>query len=283
MDYIIFDLEWTRNVRKVIPGCPDEIIQIGAVKYDKNLKYKASFNRYIKPNVYDGVDKKVVQITGITKEHLLRFGIPFTEAFREFKTFIGHDSVLLSWGPQDIQILRVNAQYYDKKTKLNFMYRFSDLQRYAAERLQNGEKQQMGLKTAADLCNISYDEETLHDAHVDAEISGKVFAEVFDKKTFPATVRDASVPKKTAEVKEKKPSAEAFALKCPDCGRILKNKSGWFQHSGAGNFFAFMQCKPCKRMLFATVETFRSKGGQIHYKRRLRFVDKVKDIKNITE
>ena len=49
MDYIIFDLEWSRNIKRVIPGCPDEIIQIGAVKYDKNLKYKGSFNRFVQP------------------------------------------------------------------------------------------------------------------------------------------------------------------------------------------------------------------------------------------
>ncbi|MBQ9914749.1 MAG: hypothetical protein IJO50_01260, partial [Clostridia bacterium] len=99
MDYIIFDLEWSRNIRHVIPKCPDEIIQIGAVKYDKNLKYKGSFNRFIRPGVYDKVDARVSEITGITKDHLLRFGVPFPEAFREFKTFMGHDAVLLSWGP----------------------------------------------------------------------------------------------------------------------------------------------------------------------------------------
>ncbi len=281
MDYIIFDLEWSRNIRRVIPGCPDEIIQIGAVKYDKNLNYKGSFNRFIKPNVYDGVDRKVVQITGITKEHLMRFGVPFMDAFREFKAFMGHDNVLLSWGPQDVQILRVNAQYYNKKTKLNFMYRFSDLQKYAAERLQVAEKQQIGLKTAADLCQIPYEEENLHDAHVDAEISGKVFAHVFDNKSFMATIRDASVPQKKTEPKAKKDHMDIFSLKCPDCGQALKNKSGWFRHTGAGNFFAFLRCKYCKRDIFASVESFRSKGGQTHFKRRLRFVDKIKNLKHL--
>ncbi len=283
MDYIIFDLEWSRNVRSVIPGCPDEIIQIGAVKYDKNLNYKGSFNRFIKPGVYDKVDKKVAQITGITKEHLLRFGIPFMEAFREFKAFMGHDAVLMSWGPQDIQILRVNAQYYNKNTKLTFMHRFSDLQRYATERLKNSDNQQLGLKTAAELCQIPYVEESLHDAHVDAEISGKVFASIFDKKSFASTIRNAAEPKKSATEKKKKTAAEAFVLKCPDCGKLLKNKSGWFRQSKAGNFYAFLRCSACKRDVFAGIETFPVKGGQNHYKRRLRFVDKVKDIKKFCE
>ncbi|MBR5236229.1 MAG: exonuclease domain-containing protein [Clostridia bacterium] len=282
MDYIIFDLEWSRNIRKVIPGCPDEIIQIGAVKYDKNLQYKGSFNRFIKPGVYDRIDNRVAQITGITKEHLLRFGIPFMQAFREFKAFVGHDAVLMSWGVQDIQILRTNAQYYNKNVKLSFMERFSDLQKYAAKRLNTDEKQQMGLKTAADLCQISYEPETLHDAHVDADISGKVFADIFDKKSFVETVYNILEEQKPVP-KTTKIDKWQFALACPECGKPLKNKSGWFRNTGGTQFFAFMFCKKCKRDVFSTVELFRSKGARIHYKRRLRFVDKIKDISKISE
>lgn len=279
MDYVIFDLEWSRNIRKVIPGCPDEIIQIGAVKYDKNLKYKGGFNRFIKPGVYETLDKRVAQITGITKEHLMRFGVPFSEAFREFKAFIGHDSVVMSWGSQDIQILRINAQYYNKKTKLTFMQNFSDLQRYAAARLKSGDKQQMGLKTAAELCQIAYDEETLHDAHVDATISGEVFVHVFEKKSFQGTVYNAAEPRQPA--KESQTPADTFIIKCPECGEVLKNKSGWFEQANAERFFALMRCKTCKRDALTTVEVFRGRGRQTHYKRRVRFADKVKDIKNI--
>lgn len=276
MEYIIFDLEWSRNIRRVIPKCPDEIIQIGAVKYDKHLKYKGSFNRFIKPGVYDRIDHKVAEITGITRDHLMRFGVPFPEAFREFKSFIGHDSVLMSWGPQDIQILRVNAQYYDKNAKLNFMHRFADLQKFAANRLMEGEKQQIGLKMAADLCQIAYEEETLHDAHVDAEISGKVFAEVFDKKLFPGYIYDAAAPKPKPEKKEADKKLQFF---CPDCGNELKNKSGWFCDTRNG--FALMRCNQCKRNLFASVEVYTDKEGKRRRKKRLRFVEKKKDINSL--
>ncbi|MBE7022711.1 MAG: exonuclease domain-containing protein [Ruminococcaceae bacterium] len=281
MDYIIFDLEWSRNIRHVIPKCPDEIIQIGAVKYDKNLQYKGSFNRFIKPGVYRSVDAKVAEITGITKEHLERFGVPFNEAFREFKAFMGREYILLSWGPQDVQVLRVNAQYYNKKARLTFMQHFADLQRYASLRLREGDKQQMGLQTAADLCQIDYDPETLHDAHVDAEISGQVFAKIFEKKSFAPFVTDASKPKKAAGLKESEAAKEQlekerFVLSCPECGKILKNKRGWF--SDGRNFFAFMRCKACKREVFTSVEAVRGRDGRPRYKRRLRFVDRIKGL-----
>lgn len=276
MEYIIFDLEWSRNIKRVIPKCPDEIIQIGAVKYDKNLKYKGSFNRFIKPGVYDRIDNRVAEITGITRDHLMRFGVPFPEAFREFKSFIGHDSVLMSWGVQDIQILRVNAQYYDKNAKLSFMHRFADLQKFAANRLAKDEKQQIGLKTAADLCQIAYEEETLHDAHVDADISGKVFTQIFDKKLFSAYVYDAAAPKPKVQKQAGEKKLQFF---CPDCGSELKNKTGWF--CDVRNGFALMRCKKCKKDLFASVEVYTDKEGKRRRKKRLRFVEKKNDIHNL--
>ncbi|MBQ2696516.1 MAG: exonuclease domain-containing protein, partial [Clostridia bacterium] len=274
MDYIIFDLEWSRNIKRVIPKCPDEIIQIGAVKYDKNLKYKGSFNRFIKPGVYDRIDHKVEEITGITRDHLLRFGVPFSEAFREFKAFMGHDSVLMSWGAQDIQILRVNAQYYDKNAKLNFMHRFADLQKFAAKQLNEGEKQQIGLKTAADLCQIAYEEETLHDAHVDAEISGKVFAKVFDRKLFSGYIYNAAQQQKKPESADKKGQDKQMQFLCPDCGGQLKNKSGWYCDVRCG--FALMRCNRCKKSLLVSVETYTDREGKKRRKKRLRFVEKKK-------
>ncbi len=278
MDYIIFDLEWSRNVRHVIPKCPDEIIQIGAVKYDKNMKYKGSFNRFIKPGVYDKVDAKVSEITGITKDHLLRFGVPFPEAFREFKSFMGHDSVLLSWGPQDIQILRVNAQYYDKNTKLSFMYHFADLQRYATMRLEPAEKQQLGLKTAADLCQIPYELESLHDAHVDAEISGEVFAKVFDKKSFMPYIINAVERQKKPEEKHKE-LPQKMLFHCPECGKDLKLKNGWYCDMRQGH--AIMRCKSCKKDVFVSVEVYCDKQGKRRRKKRLRIVEKKKDIQSL--
>ncbi len=280
MDYIIFDLEWSRNVRRVIPKCPDEIIQIGAVKYDKNMNYKGSFNRFITPSVYEGVDAKVAEITGITKRHLERFGVPFVEAFREFKSFMGRDYVLLSWGPQDIQILRTNAQYYNKHTKLNFMYRFADLQKYAAKRLKQDEKQQMGLTTAAALCNISYEEETLHDAHVDAEISGKVFAKVFDKKSLQPYIVNAAERKKQPDKKEETKSdaidVKKFTFTCPECAEMLTSNKNWFRDTG--RFLNLMRCKKCKTELLATVDFFTGKDGKPHYKKRLRKLTKIKNL-----
>ncbi|MGN1059736.1 MAG: hypothetical protein ACI4QW_04825, partial [Clostridia bacterium] len=171
---------------------------------------------------------------------------------------------------------------YNKNTKLTFMQRFSDLQRYAAKRLHTDEKQQIGLKTAAELCRIPYEQESLHDAHVDAEISGEVFVNVFDKKSFAETIRNASEPQKTTSGAIR-PDPGQFVLKCPDCGDTLKNKSGWFCHTSARQFFAFMRCGSCKRHVFATVEMFQGKGRRIHYKRRLRFVDKIKNISKICQ
>ena len=73
-----------------------------------------------------------------------------------------------------------------------------------------------------------------------------------------------------------KKDAEKFKLTCQDCGRPLKNKTGWF--CDGRNFFSFMRCNTCKKNVFAMVETITGRDGKPRYKRKLRFVDKVKGL-----
>ena len=49
MNYVIFDLEWNRFTKAVKIRCADEIIQIGAVKYNDKMEYMGYFTRYINP------------------------------------------------------------------------------------------------------------------------------------------------------------------------------------------------------------------------------------------
>ena len=67
MNYIIFDLEWNRYARAVKGKCPDEVIQIGAVKYDDALEYAGSFNCLIKPGLYRKMEPTVEKMTDVYK------------------------------------------------------------------------------------------------------------------------------------------------------------------------------------------------------------------------
>ena len=85
MDYIIFDLEWNRLVKSVKTRCPDEIIQIGAVKYNSQMQCIGSFNRLIRPVLYKKIEPTVRKLTGLDIPILKRDGVPFSKAIKEFK------------------------------------------------------------------------------------------------------------------------------------------------------------------------------------------------------
>ncbi len=275
MEYIIFDLEWNRYARAVKRKCPDEIIQIGAVKYNKNLEYAGSFSRLIRPVLYQHMEPTVEEMTGITMELLREEGVPFNRAIKEFRQFIGQDSVLMSWGMQDASILRENCLYYNKEMNLGFLKRFADLQKYATRILsKHSGQQQMGLKIAADVFPLWYDEEKLHDALVDASLSGEVFARIFEDKKFTPYIVDASQLNQhyknihITDLDNPAVKKNELWMHCPDCGRFLKKKRDWRRQGK--KFVSLQRCKKCGIDLACTVEVLLTYGDIIKYKKRCR-------------
>ena len=51
MSYVILDLEWNGSYSKVLHKFVNEIIEIGAVKLDENLKVIDTFKQLIKPKL----------------------------------------------------------------------------------------------------------------------------------------------------------------------------------------------------------------------------------------
>ncbi len=116
MNYIIFDMEWNAPLAgrtHIMNPCrlQGEIIQIGAVKTDENLKELDTFNVFIKPQYYTKMNDRVAEVTQITDE-MLEAGIPFTEAMDAFKNFCGNDSILFTWGNADLDMILNNLEFY---------------------------------------------------------------------------------------------------------------------------------------------------------------------------
>lgn len=117
MKYIVLDLEWNipehrnRLVKEpiVLHG---EIIQIGAVMLNEQMEETGSFEAKIRPEFYKKVNRKIEELTGIIDKDLEN-GLLFTEAINNFRNWCGDDSILLTWGPCDVQMLEDNLIMYD--------------------------------------------------------------------------------------------------------------------------------------------------------------------------
>lgn len=280
MNYVIFDLEWNRFTRAVKVRCPDEIIQIGAVKYNENMEYVGSFKQFIKPVLYKKMEPTVEKLTGITISFLKSDGVGFSDAARDFAGFVGENAVLMSWGSQDAEIMRKNCTYFCKDLPLDFMKQFVDVQRYVTHILADNGNNQIGVKGAADKLNIDYEESKLHDALVDAEISGKVFAKIFDSQKIKKYIVDASA--KTTSFKDvpitdfnsKLIDKSVFKIRCPECGRVIRKHYSW--RLSGNKFVSCQSCRRCKKRYVCSVEILKSYGNVIKYKKRLKQIEDVK-------
>ncbi len=115
MYYISLDLEWNQAyaqkalaVQKQL-SCRlrGEVIQIGAVKLDKNLNICGSYQIIVKPKYFKKLHRHVSELTGITQDQM-DMGTPLPEAAERFKRWCGKDFAFLTWGPDDIPMLKEN-------------------------------------------------------------------------------------------------------------------------------------------------------------------------------
>lgn len=116
MNYIILDMEWNQpyNIRYAVKKpvlLHGEIVQIGAVKLDDSFRTVDKIDIFIRPRHYKRMNKRVSQLTGITNVDL-KSGIPFTDAYEIFREWCGEESVLLTWGPDDIPMLIENIKVW---------------------------------------------------------------------------------------------------------------------------------------------------------------------------
>lgn len=175
MDYIVFDMEWNQPAyaggRKKIHGrcLTGEIIQIGAVKLDGNWDVCDSFSVNIEPVFYKRMNRNVRDITGITADEL-RGCKHFCDAYADFAGFCGTDYALVTWGRDDIPMLRDNM--YVNGIDENALPEHYDLQLIFNSQI-TGSSRQWSLEKAMTLLKIEQKYQS-HNAFFDAVNTAKI-------------------------------------------------------------------------------------------------------------
>lgn len=119
MSYIVFDMEWNQPMCAAQPQkgrngvrLTGEIIQIGAVRLSPDGKPGEQFSMCVRPRFYKRLNKRVRELTGITKEQLSG-AEDFSQVGQRFAEFCGNEAILLAWGFDDVPILRQNLIAWD--------------------------------------------------------------------------------------------------------------------------------------------------------------------------
>ena len=158
MNYIVLDMEWNQpwpgspSAKKVLPvAIRGEIIQIGAVRVTEDQQVADEFQVLIKPKYYRHLNRRVSKLTGIKEARLKEEGIPMKDAMEQFRTWCGEDVVFLTWGFDDIGILRENLQLHGLDDSWTGKW-------YNAQMIFNaqtdGSNAQKALKTAMEIFEI---------------------------------------------------------------------------------------------------------------------------------
>ena len=252
MNYIVMDMEWNQpwpgspSSKKVLPvQIRGEIIQIGAVRVTEGQQVADEFQILIKPKYYRHLNRRVSKLTGIKETQLREEGVPFPEAIEAFRSWCGEDIVFLTWGFDDIGILRENLMLFNLDTAFTEKW-------YNAQMIFNaqtdGSTAQKALKTALEIFGIeatrpAHDAlgDAYHTALICARLDLRKGAAEYDEalKSHENGFHGAELPgciarKVFYDYADKRAALSAMAGEeniCPVCnGRMLGSR--WFAQPG---------------------------------------------------
>lgn len=276
MNFVIIDLEFnnTKGLEKYFPDlmereklaanteCPNEVIQIGAIKLDKNLKLIDSFDAYVKPAIYKIFNPEIKKLTGISEEELEE-GYNFIDIIELLGAFIDEDSILCSWAKDDITEIIRNCNYH-KYYDIQWIKQYIDLQEYCTKVL--GLKEALGLKKAMKRFNIKYEDEKLHNALYDAICTGDVFKKLYNPRVLkPYIIKDVYTRPVIyiADYDNLRLDENKLNFCCPKCKSTVELEIPFEQYKW--KFKSFGHCSACDSKLEIEIAIRKNLRGEHVY------------------
>ena len=261
MHYVVMDLEWNQAMsskssvfNKLPIHLRGEIIEIGAVKLDRDLRILDEQQYIIKPVVYPVLDKHIREVTGIEPEEL-EDGLSFERAYHRFLKWCGPGAFLCTWGRDDYPVLLRNTRYYklplELAPPLNVQMVFSHLK-------TDKPLVQVGLSAAMEQLGMAMDlpaHRALNDAIYTAQVMARLQQDVdaappeaidalkkFNAEEALAALSDTrSVPTGYTSHDDVLGNERMVAVRCPVCGGATRMTLPWFD-TGHGRYMALCDC-----------------------------------------
>lgn len=246
MDYVILDLEWDTAYSKKHGRFVNQIIQIGAVKLDKEFNVLSVFKQTISSQIQKKVTKRFTELTGITTEEM-QVGIPYEKALEKYNKWCGKDIITITWSNSDLFTIIDNNRLFLDEGNSMYIGRYVDLQSYVQNELRlKGEKvaNQISLSNAAEFFNISTESYDLHTALDDSRITAAILEVSYVEGRFGEFIKDTENPeffKKLtfknqyiSSISDKRITKKNLEFVCEKCnaiaipGKKWRYKNRWF-------------------------------------------------------
>ncbi|MGN0793714.1 MAG: exonuclease domain-containing protein [Aristaeellaceae bacterium] len=274
MHYIVVDLEWnqplsfdTHVYREVGDRLIFEMIQIGAVKVGENLEVVDSISIPIRPTHYVKIHPRIRKMTQLGAEELAD-APQFLEAMEQFAAWCGEDYTLLTWGCDDVSVLKQNMDFFGCQVQLPPL---CDIQRLFSDVYKCRERK--GLKAAMEMLDIQPDESRyFHNALHDAYYTALVFARLpnpADVLKYPQQPRSLIHTDKQerrrghafASIREAFESEFAREPRCPICAKKAKLEEEGYVRQTADKYIGLAKC-PQHGMLLVRVKLSLTHSGE---------------------
>ena len=179
MEYIVLDLEFNAAYSKTRHRFVNEIIEFGAVKLDEQLNIIDKFSELVTPQISKKLNTHVAALTHITIDELNQSHNSFSHVMSKFRKFLG-DGVLMSWSNSDILVLAENYRYFFGNDKMSFLKYYVNLQKYCQRAIGYTDRShQMGLAACAEQLGLGFEDNSLHRAYNDAELTAECFKALY--------------------------------------------------------------------------------------------------------
>lgn len=290
-NYIVLDLEWNQSAGgkgESVDNFPFEIIEIGAVRLNDSMDETGEFRRLIKPRVYPELHEKILEVTHIEKETLIKEGLDFKDAIKDFILWCGDNPIFCTWGSMDLTELQRNITYYQLPSPFQKPLLYYDVQKLYS--LHNGdEKSRLSLDIAVGEMGI-LEERPFHRALDDAHYTGRIMGKMeFSKvEAYWSTDYYRLPQKKEEEVYLVFPNYSKYIsrpfeckqdaiadktvtdLICCKCNRMLRKKIRWFTSNQ--KFYTALGCCPVHGNVKGKIRLRRNEDGQIYVVKTMKLV-----------
>jgi len=256
MQYIVVDLEWNQPVsyqssvyRKVGDKLIFEMIQIGAVKLDEEFNIIDSVSIPIRPTHYIKIHPRIKRMTHLGQEELEDAPL-FLEAMKQFDHWCGEDCCLLTWGCDDVSVLKQNVDFFGWDKPIPAAY---DIQVLFSEAFELG-KDRKGLKAAMEMVAVEEEaDRSFHNALHDAYYTARVLQKLPEPRkvlTHPQQAKVLIHERRSGRMRcpvkafdgFKKAMEAARSPKCPACGKDMALDGDYVYQTG-DKYVAIALCK----------------------------------------